>query len=84
MFAFHFADSRRGMEAFKASLSELGYVGDDNVVIDFRWVELPNSIGYPPTGNGRHERRRSARQYRALPGVLGKGMASRTLARPVT
>ena len=26
----------------------------------------------------------SAGQYRTLPGVLGKGMASRTLARPVT
>ena len=39
-----------------------------------------------PFIDGEHKwaRQGNTHQYRALPGVRGKGMASRTLARPVT
>ena len=42
------------------------------------------SDGSSPRPDGERKCNSGIRQYRALPGVRGKGIASRTLARPVT
>jgi hypothetical protein len=54
-------------------------------------IKLPNSLEFPERTlqaasnlDKGHKRMRAGDQYRAFPGVLGNGIASRTLARPVT
>ena len=59
----------------------LGYTEGEDIVTYFRWAALSRWAEHLPTQN---QIANAANQYRALPGVRGKGMASRTLARPVT
>src|SRR5271165_2361791 len=49
----------------------------------FRWGRFV-MVEYARIPNATAVAKTNTTQYRALPGVRGKGMASRTLARPVT
>jgi hypothetical protein len=68
------------VKALRAGLRELGYVEGNNIFNVTRWAKLSREgSSTPPTATAD-----AGTQYRALPGVRGKGMASRTLERPVT